>query len=132
MKTFPKIGRKLKPILNYCVQNPPGWIPMPQVIEMCYPPDQKELACCYMREDGIQMTADLKDYGSLQVIHVSLGPIKYYRPELNEQEWEEFLLTSAHEVVSVFFPGRKFALQPDDSRKPNVKHFFSVLETNEI
>jgi hypothetical protein len=132
MKTFTHIGRQLPPIWKYCVKDPPGWMPMPQVIEALYPSSQQHLACCYIRQDGIQMTADLKDYGALQVIHLSLGPVKYFRPELNEQEWEEFLILSAYEVANTFFPGRKFARQPDDERKPNVKHFFAVLEAHEL
>ena len=132
MNTFPKIGRQLPPIWKYCIKDPPGWMPMPQIIEMLYDAQHQHLACAFMREDGIQMTADLKDYGRLQVIHMSIGPVKYYRPELNEEEWKEFLFYSSHEVAETFFPGRKFARQPDDPRKPDVIHWFSVLEAQDL
>ena len=129
MRTFPKIGRQLKSIWTYCVKDPPGWDAFPEAI-LATMPDKVDLACCYARGDGVQMVTSVKDLGRLQVIHVSISPLLSLRPEFNEQDWDEYILGNAHEIIQTFFPGREFTRQPDDDRPKYrlTKHFYSVLE----
>lgn len=93
-----------------------------------YPPE----SCAYLRQrDGVHFMATIKNLGVLQVIHVSIGPVKYYRPDETPEQLDEYLIEVAPEVVQTFFGDRKFARQPDDPRKPDVKHYFAVLEEYE-
>ena len=78
-------------------------------------------------QEGIQLLADVKDYGRLQVIHVSLAPIHTVPTPPTVEE----LLYQTAEILQLFFGDRGFAMQPDDLRNPKQKHYFSILEEGE-
>lgn len=93
------------------------------------PPGQEEYTCAYFNQsEGIQMIASIRDTGALQLIHVSIGQINFFRPDLTESELYEYTLDQAPDILDLFFPGRGFARQPDDPRKPTLHHYFSIIE----
>lgn len=121
-------------IADYLVQSEPvGWVKFPNFVETPagyvaaeHPPE----SCAYLRErDGIHFMATIRNFGVLSVIHISIGPVKYYRPkDESSEDLEEYLVEVSPEVAQTFFGDRQFARQPNDTRKPDVKHYFSVLE----
>lgn len=104
---------------------------MPFIVQSIYPEGEWPFHCCFMREDGVQFIASLDDLGALQRLHISISPVTYYRPELTKDEFEEYLYEVAPEVVQTFFGERRFARAPDDERRPQVKHYFAILEAHE-
>jgi len=120
-----------KPISTYCLQEVDGWNKLPPSMVLA-PPGEEAFYCAFIREkDGVHLLASVKDYGKLLTIHVSLGPIRYYRPDLTDEEHEQYVFDVTPKVVECFFGDRRFARQPDDPRKPNLKHWFAVLEEGE-
>lgn len=83
------------------------------------------------RTYGVNFIASLKDYGALQCIHVSLTPIRSLRPNWSDKYHEEYMMANASDIVQTFMGNRKFARQPDDARRPSMRHYFSVLGENE-
>ena len=120
----------VRKIATYCRQEAEGWDKFPAYL-VPSPPGEEDLYCGFMRKDGAHMMASVKDYGRLQTIHVSIGPIYSLRPDLTPEELKDYLFSITPEVIETFFGERRFAKQPDDPRKPDVKHYFSVLEVGE-
>lgn len=117
----------MKTIADYCKQEVPGWTKLP--VEFCFARQGEEhLTCSFMSQDGIQIIASIRDYGKLKVLHASIGEVRSLRPELNEDEMAEFIEIETPRVLQTFFGNRGFAQQPDDPRRPTVKHWFSPLE----
>ena len=117
-----------KPIATYCKQEVAGWDIFPALSDAIFP-GEEEFSNVFIRQsDGLQLLATVKDYDALKIIHVSLAPIRTCRPDWTDEEHNGHIFDVASEVVESFFPGRKFARQPDDSRRPQVKHYFTVLE----
>jgi hypothetical protein len=103
-----------KPISTYCRQEVEGWNTLPPSMVVA-PPGEEDFYCGFIREsDGVHLMASVKDYGKLQTIHVSLGPIRYYRPDLSDAEHEQLVFDATYDVVQCFFGERRFARQPDD------------------
>lgn len=122
---------KRKPIATYCKQEVAGWDRLPDFMTMAFP-GEEDYSCSFIRQsDGIQMLASVKDLNVLNTIHVSLAPIRSCRKDWTEEEHSGHIFDIAAEVVESFFPGRRFARQPDDPRRPQVKHYFAILEANE-
>lgn len=119
-----------KPIATYCKQEMLGWDKLPSSS-----PDNAisaEFSCGFIRcKDGIHLMASVKDFEILNVIHLSVGPIKSLNPTLSDQEWEKHILSSVRSIANDFFGERDFVRRPDDPRKPSVKHYISVLGVNE-
>ena len=119
-----------KPIATYCKQEMLGWDKLPPEI-MALPGDE-EFSCGFIRrKDGLHLMASVKDFDVLNVIHLSVGPIKSLNPTLSDQEWEKYILSSVCSIAKDFFGERDFVRRPDDPRKPSVKHYISVLGVNE-
>ncbi len=122
---------KRNPIANYCKQQVEGWDKLPEFMNFA-PPGEEDFCCSFLRRaDGIQMLASVKDLNALNTIHVSLAPIRDCRKDWTDDEHNGHIFDVAFEVVESFFPGRRFARQPDDPRRPQVKHYFAILEANE-
>lgn len=120
-----------KPIAAYCDQGVPGWNKLPELFVQAYP-GEEDFSCGFLNSElGLHMMASVKDFGVLHVIHLSLGPIKSFDPSLSEAEWAVRIQDNAFSIAESFFPGRTFARQPDDPRKPDVKHYFAVLGADE-
>lgn len=120
-----------KPISTYCIQEAAGWDTLPPNMVVA-PLGEEAFYCAFMRRtDGVHVMASVKDYGRLNTVHLSVGPIKFYRPEFTDAQWEEYLVGVSGEVVTTFFPSRKFFMAPADERKPDVRHYFSILEDHE-
>ena len=119
-----------KPISTYCRQEVEGWDKLPPQMVVA-PPGEEEFYCGFMRKDGVHLMASVKDYGRLQTVHVSLAPVRFYRPDLTDEEHLEYIYEVTPDVVESFFGDRRFARQPDDPRRPQVKHYFAVLEAHE-
>lgn len=120
-----------KPISTYCRQEVEGWDKLPPEMVLA-PAGEEEFYCGFMRRhDGVHLMASVKDYGSLQTVHVSLAPVRFYRPDLTTEEHLEYIYDITPDAVESFFGDRRFARQPDDPRRPEVKHYFAVLEAHE-
>lgn len=118
----------MKPISVYCKQEVVGWARLP--MELCLPkPGQEDFTCSYLNESlGIQLLATIEDLGSLQQIRVSLAPVKYYRPEISEEDFVKEIQLRAGDIIEEFFGKLVFCRAPDDQRRPVVKHFFHLIE----
>ena len=118
----------MKPISVYCKQDLYGWVKLP--IKFCFPkPGQEDFTCSFLNESlGFQLLATIEDLGSLQQIRVSIGPIKYYRPELSDEEFVREIQSKAGDIIESFFGDLGFCRAPDDPRMPIIKHFFHILE----
>lgn len=122
---------KRKPISEYCQQEVAGWYAIPELTMTIFP-GEEEFSCVFFREsDAIQFLATVKDHNGLRVIHASLAPIRSVRKDWTDEEHNGHIFDVAFEVLKSFFPGRKFLRQPDDPRRPQVKHYFSILKANE-
>ncbi len=75
-------------------------------------------------QEGIQLTTDVKDYGKLQVIHASIAPLH----TIDTPPTVEELFFRTAEILQLFFGNRGFAQQPLDERRPEMRHYFSILE----
>ena len=96
------------------------------------PIGQESAYCGFLREsDGAHVMASIKDLGRLQTIHVSIAPIRFYRPDWTDEEHQRELFAVTPDIIETFFGERRFARQPDDPRRPGVKHYFAILEANE-
>lgn len=116
----------MKPITTYCKQQVEGWNPLPAMNSMF--PEQLNFI---NDKEGIQLMTSIKDYGVLQVIHVSIGQVRTLRPDLTEEQLAENIRERTPHIINDFFGHRGFAMQPDDPRRPTVKHYFSILEVGE-
>jgi hypothetical protein len=118
----------MKPISVYCKQDVHGWAKLP--MELCLPkPGQEDFTCSFLNESlGLQLLTTIEDLGSLQQIRVSIAPVKYYNPELSDEEWVREIQSKAGNIIESFFGDFGFCRAPDDERRPIVKHFFHILE----
>ena len=114
-----------KPIREY-ITVPEGWTELPNLLPL---PDGEEqyfttfLGGAY----GMQVMASVKPY----YLHVSIGPVYSMRKDLAPADLQQNIMLGAGGILEAFFPGRQFAKQPDDARKPDVKHFFSLFAKGE-
>lgn len=110
------------PISHYCKDELFGWhrIPVDNILD-------KKFSCCFFRDDGVQLTATVRDTGSVQLIHVSLAPIKSMRPKLQMDELVQEILSETYDILQYFFPDKKFVKAPNDTHAPYVKHYFTIL-----
>lgn len=118
-----------KPISAYCNQDVHGWEKLPDLFVQAYP-GEEDFSCGFINSE-LCMFASVLDFGILNVIHLSLGPIKSFDPSLSDADWAVKIQDNAFSIAESFFPGHTFARQPDDPRKPDVKHYFSVLGADE-
>jgi hypothetical protein len=122
---------KRNPIANYCEQQVEGWQKLPVFLNLVIAGNE-EFSCSFLRQsDGVHLMASVKDLNALNTIHVSLAPIRSCRKDWTDEEHGGHIFDVAAEVIESFFPGRKFLRQPDDELRPQVKHYFSILEANE-
>lgn len=122
---------KTKPISTYCKQEVDGWNCLPASMVLAALGDE-EFCCGFLREsDGAHMMASVKDLGAIKVIHVSIAPIRFYKKDWSDEEHQRHLFANTPEIVASFFGNRPFARKPDDPRRPEVKHYFAILEANE-
>lgn len=121
----------MKPISSYCKQEVVGWNRLPPEMVMARS-GEEDFSCGFINSVlGLHMMASVKDFGVLQVIHLSIGPIKSYDSSLTNEEWERRIYANVVDIAETFFPRRQFARQPDDARKPDVKHYFAILGVDE-
>ena len=114
-----------KPVKEYMTV-PPKWVELPNLIPL--PDGEEPYFRSFMSGDyGMQLMASAKPY----YIHVSIGPIYSLRPDLAPDDLRQNIKLGAAEILAGFFPGREFAQQPDDPRKPDVKHFFALFAREE-
>lgn len=118
----------MKPISVYCKQDVHGWAKLS--MEFCLPkPGQEDFTCSFLSESlGLQLLATIENLGSLQQIHVSIAPVKYYRPELSDVEFVQEIQSKAGNIIESFFGDLVFCRAPDDQRRLTVKHFFHIIE----
>lgn len=118
---------KRKPIVAYCKQDVEGWLKLPNAINAA-PPGEEEFTCGFLRQsDGVHMLASVKTLNDFNFIHVSLTPIRVFRQDWTDEEHSGHLFDIAFEAIKSFFPDRKFAQQPVDPRRPEMKHYFSPI-----
>jgi hypothetical protein len=119
----------MKPISVYCKQDVQGWAKLPT--ELCLPkPGQEDFTCSFLNESlGLQLLVTIEDLGSLQQIRVSIAPVKYYRPELSDEEFVQEIQSKAGNIIESFFGDLVFCRAPDDQRRLTVKHFFHILDS---
>ena len=122
---------KRKPISTYCRQEVEGWNKLPDAMVLPLP-GEEEFCCGFIREeDGVHLMVTLDDLNSLTIIHISLAPIRFYKKDWTDEEHLDHIFNVTPDIVETFFGNRKFARQPDDPRRPQVKHYFAILEVNE-
>lgn len=107
-------------IEDYLTRVPPGWDEL--IIPMI--PESRNFIC---REKGVQVVVGIKET-PLPVIHVSVAPVYSLKADLSPAKLRMHILLNVGSIIAEFFGQRKFAMQPDDPRKPDVKHYFHVLE----
>jgi hypothetical protein len=118
-----------KPISVYCKQQMDGWQRLSDDFINAIYPLNTEYTCGFVRlEDGIQMMASIKCFNGISTIHVTLAPIRDYRPDWTDEEHVGHIFDIASKLISSFFPDRKFAQQPNDPRNLKAKHYFSILD----
>jgi len=119
-----------KAIDSYCLQKIAGWHKFPS--ELVASLGEEEFYCGFFNPvAGLHMMASVKDLGALQVIHLSIGKISSFDPDMTEEDWDQRIYSNAADIAETFFPGRKFARQPDSPNHPNLKHYFSILRVDE-
>lgn len=107
--------------MNYCIQEVPGWSKLPPLL-----PDEDQ--CTFICvEYGMHFLTSIKNYGALQYIHVSIASVRSLRLDLTEQQHLDLIFDATVEAIEKFFPKRQFARMPEDIKRPQVKHYFSVL-----
>ena len=82
-------------------------------------------------EDGLQIIFSIKDYGLLNILHVSVNPVRNMRKDLTDKEHEVLIIEKAPSIVRAFFGERDFAKKPSDPRNPIAKNFFALLGIDE-
>lgn len=123
--------QKRKPIAAYCKQEVEGWERFSDEMNCTHPGEEEYTCSFFRRSDGITLMASVKNLNVLNLIHISLCPLRCFRKDWSDEEHCGHMFDVTFEVVNSFFPGRKFARQPDDPRSPQMKHYFAILEANE-
>lgn len=120
-----------KPIASYCRQEVVGWHKLPPEMVLAHP-GEEEFSCGFFNTvAGLHMMASVKDFGVLQVLHLSVGKISSYDPTMTAEEWDQRIYANVVDIAETFFPGRQFARQPDTPNQPSVKHYFAILGVDE-
>ena len=119
-----------KPVREYIVGVPQGWteIPTKLLIGTVIEEQEAPFFCSYLRKDGIQLTVSVRDYGSLRVIHISFAPVYRAKKDQTQEEIDGHLFDEVYNITKGFFGDRKFLRQPNTPGRPEIKHFFHVLE----
>lgn len=104
-------------IQNYC-QNNLNWAQIPNGLL-----GLSDRYLSFLSEDGIQLVCSIEKFNFL-VIHVSLAGVSSINPDMTVED----ILDKSTFILNNFFDNRIFIRKPDDPRKPNVKHFFHILE----
>jgi hypothetical protein len=121
-----------KPIATYCKQNVSGWDDVTKYVAKESGYNNNDCFCSFANPvSGLNFVASVRDLGVLNIIHVTIAPLRVIRPEWTDEQWQDFIVISAKSIIGDFFPGRDFAKQPDDPRKPDAKHYFAVIGVNE-
>ncbi len=115
-----------KPLTEYTSEEHEGWDRMPVELAMPRPGDEPYTGT-WLRRDGIQFIATVKDYGAIQLIHASVCPMYTLRPDMRREDLEEYIAMQTPAILREFFGERQFARQPDDPRVPVIKHYFSTI-----
>lgn len=119
-----------KPIAAYCKQEVHGWNKLPQLVPSL--PGEEGYTCSFLNDVlGLHMLASVKDVGVMQVIHLSLAPVKSFDHGMSNEDWNQRIFANMADIAESFFPGRQFARQPDDPRRPSVIHYFAILGVDE-
>lgn len=118
----------MKTIKDYCPQEVEGWHTMPSAFNFAKP-GQEHLTCSFLRPDGINLIVSIKDYGRVKILHASIGPIESLS-KLTKSELNDFIYQETPSIFQTFFGDRKFAIQPADPARPEVYHYFSLLDDN--
>lgn len=120
-----------KPIKSYLTV-PEGWVEIPQVIDAIYDECDRPFSCCYFNKNGVQFLASVCGISKSALrewpymIHVSLcrSTKAYTKPD-----WEEYIAENAPNIIRDFFGnGQMFAKKPSDENRPDIKHYFSMLD----
>jgi hypothetical protein len=122
------MGCKMK-ISTYCKQDVPGWEKLPPILTIPINGNE-DLTCGYVRlNDGIHIMASVRYLDSINkhYIHVSIAPIRPLRMDWTDEEHNGHIFDVTNEVLKIFFDDRKFVQQPQDTRRPEVKHYYSII-----
>lgn len=107
----------MKSIQNYCKNNL-NWVQIPNGLLRL--PDNY---LSFLSEDGIQLVCSIEKFNFLG-IHVSLAGVSSINSDITVQ----YILNKSTFILNNFFDNRFFIRMLDDPQKPNVKHFFHILE----
>jgi hypothetical protein len=107
---------------NYCPTTISGWQLLPDYLN----PNKNENRI-FICDEGIQVTVSIDDWNVVHVLHVSIGQINAFNPDLTPEELHEWALPQHPEILQLFFPERIFMVAPDVPEKPYVHHYFSPL-----
>ena len=119
------------PIATYCCQEVEGWNKLPDSLVLPRL-GEEEFTCGFFREeDGIHFLATVTEFDNLTLIHVSIAPIRFFKKDWTDEDHMGHIFDVTPEVIKSFFGDRSFMRQPDDPRRPQVKHYFSILEAQE-
>jgi hypothetical protein len=117
----------IEPIAAYCKQEMAGWQVLPSTL-LCADYNELPYTCAFIRPDGIHVMASVKQRDTLPIIHVSIGPIYSYRPDITKEQLLKHIDDSTCDILENFFGDDVvFARAPDDARKPDIRHYFSPL-----
>lgn len=110
------------PITEYCRQVL-GWVKLEFTLAA---PGKEEYSCAFIRNDGIHFMATAKSINHVELIHVTIAPLTKMS-DLPEGQLLAYIEEQTPSILEDFFPGRRFAKQPDDLRRPQAKHYFSII-----
>lgn len=112
-------------IKDYCKQDVDGWHPMPTMLNFA-PKGQEDNTCAFLHPDGIHLLASIKNWGNMNVIHVSIGPINGIS-KLSRDELDKLIMRETPFILDSFFGDREFTIQPADPRRPELTHYYSTI-----
>ncbi len=80
---------------------------------------------------GITLHASIKSLAENEhekILHVSIGPIRSAREDLNDEEHCSFMLEKTPKILTDFFDKRTFQRMPPNPGRPDINHYLSGLE----
>lgn len=117
----------MKEVHRYCAASVPGWDVWPDDLLFAKPGEEGKSCGFVNRQTGLHLLCSIKAY-PMVLLHVSIGIIRSFRPDLTEQQHEELRDALTPEIIQIFFGDRQFARQPDDPRRPTLKNYFAFCE----
>ena len=122
-------------IFKYCKKDLKDWELLNEFLtKLIFPNDE---GCCFIRpHDGVQFLASLKsdviDGKQTDFIHASLTPLESFRKGFTKEEHSGHIFDISTQVLDSFFPNRKFSRLPDAPSATHMKHYMSVIESNDV